>query len=80
MQNAHANMLAELEKVAQLTQSEAKDILMNELIETVKRDAVAKAKEIEQKAKDEADKKAKNIIGLAIQRCAADHASEIAVP
>lgn len=79
LQNAHANMLTELEKVAKLTQSEAKDILMNELIEDVKRDAVAMAKEIEQKAKDEADKKARNIIGLAIQRCSADHASEIAV-
>lgn len=79
LQNAHTKMLAELEKVAKLTQDEAKQILMDELIDEAKRDAVVKAKEIEQKAKDEADKKAKNIVGLAIQRCAADHASEIAV-
>lgn len=79
LQNAHTKMLSELEKVAQLTQEDAKQILMNELIDEAKRDAVVKAKEIEQKAKEEADKKAKNIVGLAIQRCAADHASEIAV-
>lgn len=48
-------------------------------MDEAKKDAVVKVKEIEQKAKDEADKKAKNIIGLAIQRCSADHASEIAV-
>ncbi|MDE5756156.1 MAG: ribonuclease Y [Clostridia bacterium] len=79
LQNAHANMLSELEKVAKLTQEEAKQILMDELLDDAKKDAVVLVKEIEQKAKDEADKKAKNIIGLAIQRCSADHASEIAV-
>lgn len=79
LQNAHAKMLSELEKVAKLTQEEAKQILMDELLDEAKKDAVVKVKEIEQKAKDEADKKAKNIIGQAIQRCSADHASEIAV-
>ncbi|MDE6361487.1 MAG: Rnase Y domain-containing protein, partial [Clostridia bacterium] len=79
LKNAHANMLSELEKVAKLTQDEAKQILMDELLDEAKKDAVVKVKEIEQKAKDEADKKAKNIIGLAIQRCSADHASDIAV-
>ena len=79
LQNARANMLSELEKVAKLTQDEAKQILMDELLDDAKKDAVVLVKEIEQKAKDEADKKAKNIIGLAIQRCSADHASEIAV-
>lgn len=79
LNNAHSRMLEELEKVAQMTQAEAKDILLNELIEEVKRDAAVQVKEIEQKAKDEADKKAKDIVGMAIQRCAADHASEFAV-
>ena len=79
LQSAHSKMLEELEKVAKLTQDEAKDILMNELIDDVKKYAAVTAKEIEQKAKDEAEKKAKNIVGMAIQRCAADHASEIAV-
>ncbi|MDE6869270.1 MAG: ribonuclease Y, partial [Clostridia bacterium] len=79
LRNARANMVSELEKVAKLTQDEAKQILMDELLDEAKKDAVVKVKEIEQKAKDEADKKAKNIIGLAIQRCSADHASDIAV-
>ncbi|MDE5911911.1 MAG: Rnase Y domain-containing protein, partial [Clostridia bacterium] len=79
LRNARANMVSELEKVAKLTQEEAKQILMDELLDEAKKDAVVKVKEIEQKAKDEADKKAKNIIGLAIQRCSADHASDIAV-
>ncbi|MDE6474229.1 MAG: ribonuclease Y [Clostridia bacterium] len=79
LKNARANMVSELEKVAKLTQEEAKQILMDELLDEAKKDAVVKVKEIEQKAKDEADKKAKNIIGLAIQRCSADHASDIAV-
>lgn len=79
IKNAHSKMLEEIEKVAQMSQEEAKQILMNELIDEVKKDAAVKAKEIEQQAKDEADKKAKNIIGMSIQRCAADHASEIAI-
>lgn len=79
IRNAHDRMLEELEKVAQMTQDEAKQIMMNELIDDVKRDAAVMAKEIEQQAKEEAEKKAKNIVGMAIQRCATDHASEIAV-
>lgn len=79
IKSAHNKMLEEIEKVAQMSQDEAREILMNELIDEVKKDAAVKAKEIEQQAKDEADKKAKNIIGLAVQRCAADHASEMAI-
>ena len=52
---------------------------MEELLESAKKDAGIKAKEIEQQAKDEAEKRAKNIVGLAIQRCATDHAAEITV-
>ncbi|MGN0789421.1 MAG: Rnase Y domain-containing protein, partial [Christensenellales bacterium] len=79
IQNAHSRMIEEIEKVAQMTQAEAKDVLMNELLEEARRDAAVEAKEIEQKAKEEADKKAKNIVAMAIQRCSADHASEFAV-
>ncbi|MEG1394798.1 MAG: ribonuclease Y [Clostridia bacterium] len=79
IKNAHARMLEELEKVSNLTQDEAKQILMNELLESAKKDAAVMAKEIEAQAKEDADKKAKNIVGLAIQRCATDHASDIAV-
>ncbi len=79
VKQAHNRMLAELEKVAGLTCEEAKNILMEELLESAKKDAGIKAKEIEQQAKDEAEKRAKNIVGLAIQRCATDHAAEITV-
>lgn len=79
VKNAHGRMLEEIEKVAQMTQEEAKNQLIEELIEDAKKDAAIKAKEIEQNAKEEADKVAKNIIGLAIQRCAADHSSEVAI-
>ena len=77
LEGAHAKIVEELEKVAGMTQSEAKQMLIDELVDEAKKDAETKVREIEQQAKDEADKKAKNIVGLAIQRCAVDHASEI---
>ena len=77
LEGAHAKIVEELEKVAGMTQSEAKQMLIDELVEDAKKDAEVKVREIEQQAKEEADKKAKNIVGLAIQRCAVDHASEI---
>lgn len=76
---AHDKMMAELERVAGMTSDEARDILMQNLLDSVKRDAAIQAKEIEAQAKEEADKKAKEIISYAIQRCAADHSSEITV-
>lgn len=79
VRNAHGRMLEELEKVSQMTQDEAKSVLMEEMLDDARREAVVKIKEIEQQAKEDADKKAKNIVGMAIQRCAADHASEIAL-
>ena len=69
----------ELERVAGLSREEAKDALIASLVDDAKRDAAAEARQIEAEAKEEAEKKAKDIIALAIQRCAADHASEIAV-
>ena len=77
LEGAHAKIVEELEKVAGMTQSEAKQMLIDELVEDAKKDAEVKVREIEQQAKEEADKKAKNIVGLAIQRCAVDHSSEI---
>jgi ribonuclease Y len=79
VKEAHNKMLAELEKVAGLSKEDAKKQLMDELIDVAKRDAGVLAKQIEQEAKEEAEKKAKNIVSLAIQRCATDHAAEITV-
>ena len=72
-------MERELERVSQLTKEEAAAQLKAGLLESVKRDSALEAKEIEAQAKEQAEKKAKNIISLAIQRCAADHAADSTV-
>ena len=79
IERQHEIMVAELEKISQLSQEEAK----NRLIETIKDDARKEAavfvRNQEAAAKEEADKKAKNIISLAVQKCSVEHASEITV-
>ena len=72
-------VLAEIEKVAGMSRDEAKSILITEMTEQAKQDAVAIIKDIETQAKEEGEKRAKNIVGLAIQRCAVDHAAETTV-
>ncbi len=68
-----------LEKISGLTVEEAKAHLVS-LVETEARhDAALKLKEIERQLKDEADSRAREVIATAIQRCAADHASEATV-
>ncbi len=74
-----AKIQDELERIAGLSREEAKEELVHSMIEDARRDAVAECKAIEAQAKEDADKKAKEIITLAIQRCATDHASEVAV-
>jgi len=69
----------ELERLAGLTSEEAKQELLATLGEEVKHESAMLIKDMEQKAKDEADKKAREIISLAIQRCAADHVAETTV-
>lgn len=75
----HQLMIEELEKVAQLTKDEAKQILSNEILEETRKDVALQVRNIEQTAKEEANNEAKKIITLAIQRCASDQASEITV-
>ncbi|MCH5148408.1 MAG: ribonuclease Y [Clostridiales bacterium] len=75
----HELMLQELERVAQLTRDEAKKLLSNEILDETRHDVAIQVRNIEQTAKDEATNEAKKIISLAVQRCAADHASEITV-
>lgn len=72
-------MLAELEKVANLTCAEAKEILIAQITQDAQKDAAVLVKDIEARAKEDAEKRAKNIVGLAIQRCAVDHAAETTV-
>jgi ribonuclease Y len=75
----HELMVQELERVAQLTKDEAKKILTEEILDETRRDCAMQVRNLEQQAKDECDLNAKNIISLAIQRCASDHASESTV-
>lgn len=69
----------ELERISGLSSEEAKKILLDEVNKEIKHDVAVMAKEIETKAKEEAEKKAREIITTAIQRCAADHVSETTV-
>lgn len=72
-------MTAELERIAKLTKDEAKKELINKYEDEAKKDAAILVKEIEQNAKDEAEKKARDIVALAIQKTAVDHTSEVTV-
>ncbi|MEG0924201.1 MAG: ribonuclease Y [Anaerovoracaceae bacterium] len=71
--------IEELERISGYTADEAKQILLAETEKDVRREASIMIKDIESKAKEEADKKAKEIITGAIQRCAADHVAESTV-
>ena len=74
-----AKQQAELERLSGLTSDEAKQELLQSLEDEVKHESAMLIKDLEQQAKDEADKKAREIISLAIQRCAADHVAETTV-
>ncbi len=76
---SHNKMIVELERVSGMSREEAKKVLLDDMLEDAKKDAVAMAKEIESNAKEGAQSKAREIVALAVQRCATDHASEIAV-
>ena len=71
--------LLELEKISGLTSEDAKDLLLSDIQKEIKHEAAMMIKEIEQKAKEEGEKKAKEIISYAIQKCAADHVAETTV-
>ena len=75
----HEKQKAELERISNLTTEEAKTMLLAEIDEELQHEKAMKIKEYEQQVKDEADKKARNIISMAIQRCAADHVAETTV-
>lgn len=68
-----------LESVAQMTAEEAKNELLSSIEQETMHEAGKMVREIEARAKEDADKKARNIITMAIQRCAADHVAETTV-
>ena len=69
----------ELERIAGMTQDEAEQMIISRVQKEAYHDAAAMVRDIEAKAKDEGEKKARNIIALAIQKCAADHVAETTV-
>lgn len=71
--------VAELEKISGYSREEARHLLLEEIEKDVRKDASAMISQVEAEAKEEADKRAKNIITLAIQRCAADQVAESTV-
>ena len=71
--------LQELERISGLTSEQAKDYLLKIVEDEVKHETAVMIKEMESRAKEEADKKAKEYVVSAIQRCAADHVSETTI-
>ncbi|MBQ3899512.1 MAG: ribonuclease Y [Lachnospiraceae bacterium] len=71
--------LQELERISGLTSEQAKEYLLKIVEDEVRHDEALMIKEMENRAKEEADKKAKEYVVTAIQRCAADHVSETTI-
>ena len=71
--------LATLEQISGLSQEQAKQFLLKTVEEEIRHDTAMKIKEIEQELKDTSEEKAREILSIAIQRCAADHAAEATV-
>ena len=75
----YTKQLAELERLSGLTSDEARNLLLANIQEEIKHETAIMIKDLHQQAKEEADKNAREIISLAIQRCAADHVAETTV-
>ncbi|MFN2184439.1 MAG: ribonuclease Y [Anaerolineae bacterium] len=71
--------LTELERVANMSQDEAKGLLLQTVEQDARQDMARVIREVESEAKEEADKRARKIVTLAVQRIASDQVSEIAV-
>lgn len=75
----HELMIKEFEKISQMSKEEAKKELVDAIIDDAKRDAASTVKNIEAEAKEEGERKAKEIVSLAIQKCSTDQATELTV-
>ncbi|MCF6459760.1 ribonuclease Y [Clostridium sp. Cult3] len=69
----------ELERLSGLTSEDAKELLLNDIKKEIAHESAIMIKEIENRTKEEAEKKAREIISCAIQKCAADHVAETTV-
>lgn len=79
VQELYDKQREELERLSGLSVEDAKALLLEQVSNEIKHETALLAKELETKAKEEADKKAREIITCAIQRCAADHVAETTV-
>jgi ribonuclease Y len=75
----HSRQRVELERISALSQEEARAIILQKVESEARDDAARRIREVEQAAREESDKTARKIIGLAIQRCASDYVAEVTV-
>ena len=75
----HDKMLQEFEKISQMSKEEAKQQLIDAMTDEAKREAAGTVKNIEAEAREEGERKAKEIVSLAIQKCSTEQATEITV-
>ena len=76
---AQARQQTELERISGLTAEQAREQILRQIEEAARGDALQIVKKIESEAREEADHRAREIIALAIQRCAADHTADVSV-
>ncbi len=79
IQDLHDRQLKELETISGMSMDEAREILLSNVERDARHEAALMIRDIEAKTKEEADKRARNIVSMAIQRCAADHVAETTV-
>ena len=79
IENLSEQRVQELERISGLTSEQAKEYLLKIVEDEVKHETAVMIKEMESRAKEEADKKAKEYVVTAIQKCAADHVSETTI-
>ncbi|WP_110943215.1 ribonuclease Y [Inediibacterium massiliense] len=79
IEQTYQKQLEELERISGLTREQARELLLSDTQKEVKHEAAMMIKDIEQRAKEDGEKKAKEIIAYAIQKCAADHVAETTV-
>ncbi|MFD1674633.1 ribonuclease Y [Alicyclobacillus fodiniaquatilis] len=79
IESLRLEQVRELERVSGLTRESARELIISQMERETRHDAAVMVKQIEQEAKRDAERRARDIIASAVQRCAADHASEITV-
>ncbi len=78
-QALHDKQQGELERISNMTMEEARDIMMARIQKDAFHDAAVMVRDIEARAKEEADKKARNVVAMAIQKCSVDQVAETTV-